>query len=78
MEGGRFMVKAARDKKRPGLSPVKGNKRIRQNIELDSDENDMDEDFAPKGTVNSDFLIIKIEIFVGKLTVPPSDRKTRN
>ena len=41
---------------RPGLSPVKGNKRIRQNIELDSDENDMDEDFAPKGTVNSDFF----------------------
>ena len=48
VEGGRYRILKKRTKE---MSTIKGNKGIKQNLTLSSDEDDRDEDYVPKGTV---------------------------
>ena len=51
IEGGRFVMSKGQNKRQVVLSPLKVNKRIRQNIDSDSDDSVADKDYVPGGNI---------------------------
>ena len=77
VEGGRYLAANQGHKRRKDDSSLKVGKRIRQNISVSSDEDDLDEDYAPAGTVKKKIDFRLNFTFAGKVKIVQSERKTR-